>query len=53
MKDSNRKVTVRLNQQQRELLEQLRQEGTFGDSMDEIVLNLFRAHVEQSREAKE
>lgn len=53
MSDTNRKVTVRINQQQRELLEQLRQEGTFGNTIDEVVLNLFRAHVEQSREGRE
>lgn len=53
MSDANRKVLLRLNQQQRELLEQLREEGTFGETVDEVVLNLFRAHVKESREAGE
>ena len=53
MSDTNRKVTVRINQQQRELLERLRQEATFGDTVDEVILNIFRAHVKQSREAGE
>ena len=52
LKTSNT-MTVRINQQQQELLERLRQEGAFGDTVDEVVLNLFRAHARQIREGKE
>lgn len=53
MSDTNRKIVVKVNQQQRELLEHLRDEGGFGDTLDKVILNLFRAHVKESNEAGE
>jgi len=40
-------ISVRLTQQQLELLERLRQEGDFGAEYPEVILTCFRKYVEQ------
>ncbi len=53
MNNTSKTINVSLNQQQLELLETLRSEGTFGDSIDDVILNVFRAYVQDIREKKE
>lgn len=45
MPETIRKVPVRLTEQQLVLLEPLRKEGIFGDSMEEVMVNLFREYA--------
>lgn len=45
MSQTTRKVTVRLTEQQLVLLEQLRSEGTFGETMEDLMVNVFRAYA--------
>jgi hypothetical protein len=40
-----RKVRVRLTEQQLVLLEPLREEGTFGNTMEEVMINVFREYA--------
>jgi hypothetical protein len=42
------RVSVRLTQQQIELLDRLKQRGGFGEDYSEILLNCFRRYVEQA-----
>ncbi|MBE3142775.1 MAG: hypothetical protein IMZ61_02485 [Planctomycetes bacterium] len=48
MKDKKTRVVVRFTQQQIELLDKLKQEGRFGGSHAEIVVNLFRESIEDT-----
>jgi len=41
------KLVVKFTQQQRELLERLRREGTFGSTYGEVVANVLRDFVKQ------
>ena len=41
------KLVVQFTQQQRELLERLLREGTFGNTYGEVVANVFREFVKQ------
>ena len=41
------KIKVKFTQQQLELLEKLRREGTFGNTYEEIVVNIFRDYIKQ------
>ena len=45
-------LVVRFTQQQRELLERLRREGTFGATYGEVVRNVFRDFVKQQSGAE-
>lgn len=40
-----RKVSVRLTEQQLILLEPLRKEGTFGNTTEEVMINVFREYA--------
>jgi len=42
-------VEVRVNQQQEVALERLREEGTFGSTEAEILRNVFREFLRQTR----
>jgi hypothetical protein len=53
MDNRSKIVNVKINQQQLEVLETLRSEGTFGDAIDDVILNVFRKHVQTVREKKE
>ena len=47
MAEQNVNVTVTFTQQQMELLDKLKEEGTFGSDYPEIVAALFRAYIDQ------
>ncbi len=47
MAEQKTKVTITFTQQQMELLDKLRQEGTFGTSYPEIVAKVFREAIRQ------
>ena len=53
MDNPSKIVNVKINQQQQEVLETLRSEGTFGDTIDDVILNVFRAYVQDVRKKKE
>lgn len=46
-KGTAKKLKVSFTQQQRELLEKLRQEAKFGKTYEEIVINVFRDYAKQ------
>jgi hypothetical protein len=48
MDETADKVTIRLTQQQIEVLERLRQQGGMGDDYPEIMLNAFRRYTEHA-----
>ncbi|MDE0058916.1 MAG: hypothetical protein OXI22_00590 [Defluviicoccus sp.] len=54
MQDNTHRLVIRVNQQQRELLERLRDEGEFGDTLAEVVSGVFRRFADDvaSREGK-
>jgi Fe2+ or Zn2+ uptake regulation protein len=47
MAEQTRKIPLRLTSQQLALLEQVRQEGEFGRTMEELLVNMFRAFAKQ------
>ena len=53
MDNPSKVVNVKINQQQQEVLETLRSEGTFGDTINAVILNVFRAYVQDVRKKKE
>lgn len=53
MNNTKKPVSLKVNQQQIELLEKLQVEGTFGDSIEEVILNVFREYAHNAREEKE
>ena len=42
------KVVVRFTQQQLQLLDSLKKQGKFGESYEEIVVNVFREYARQN-----
>ena len=54
MEDNTGKLVIRVNQQQRLLLERLREEGEFGDTLAEVVSGVFRRYADDvaSREGE-
>lgn len=44
MKNKKTKLVVRFNQQQLELLDNLKKESKFGEKYSEIVVNVFREY---------
>ena len=46
--DNTVKVKVKFTQQQMVLLENLKKEGKFGQSFEEIIPNVFREYVKQT-----
>ena len=53
MNNPKKPVSLKVKQQQIELLEKLQVEGTFGDSIEEVILNVFREYAHNAREEKE
>ena len=47
MADQTTKVTVTFTQQQMELLERLKNEGTFGSDYPEVIKTIFRESIRQ------
>jgi hypothetical protein len=41
-------VVVKFNQQQLELLDALKKEGKYGNTYEEIVVNVFRDYIRQN-----
>lgn len=54
MEDNTGKLVIRVNQQQRQLLERLKAEGEFGDTLAEVVSGVFRRYADDvaNREGK-
>lgn len=50
MANKTHKVIVRFNQQQLQLLDNLKNEGKFGQKYEDIVVNVFREYVRQISE---
>jgi len=48
MNDKSKNVSVRFNQQQLQLLDNLKRSGVFGSSYEEVIRNAFRLYVEQT-----
>ena len=48
MNDKPNKVQVRFNQQQLQLLDNLKRSGKFGSSYEEVIRNAFRLYVKQT-----
>ena len=48
MNKETNKVTVRLNQQQLALLDNLKGSGKFGNSHEEVILTAFRLYIDQT-----
>ncbi|MBT3363478.1 MAG: hypothetical protein HN929_01125 [Chloroflexi bacterium] len=48
MNDKTRKLQVRFNQQQLELLDNLKASGKFGNSYEEVIRSVFRQYVAQT-----
>ena len=48
MNDKPKKVVVRFNQQQLQLLDNLRRSGKFGTSYQEVIRSSFRQYVKQT-----
>ena len=47
MSDKTNKVVVRFNQQQLQLLDNLKRSGVFGSTYEEVIRNAFRQYVKQ------
>ena len=47
MAEQIRKIPLRLTAQQLVLLEQVRKEGQFGHTMEEVLVNMFRVFAQQ------
>ena len=54
MTDQTENLAVTVNQQQMILLERLKSEGEFGNSLSDVVTNVFRRYVDdlQKKEAE-
>lgn len=48
MKNKIHKLVVRFDQQQLQLLDNLRKEGKFGNTYEDIVLNVFHEYIRQT-----
>lgn len=48
MQNKTTKVVVKFNQQQLQLLDALKKEGKFGNTYEDIVVNVFREYIRQS-----
>ena len=46
MADNTDRLVIRVNQQQLLLLERLREEGEFGDTLAEVVSGVFRRYAD-------
>lgn len=46
MADNARKIKVRFTQQQLQLLDSLKNQGKFGERYEDIILNVFREHID-------
>ena len=49
MADKKVKIKVRFNQQQMVLLDNLKREGTFGKSYEEIIPAVFREYIKHTK----
>lgn len=48
MNDKSSKVTVRFNQQQLQLIDNLKRSGKFGSTYEDVIRNAFRRYIEQT-----
>lgn len=48
MDANGRTLVVKFTEQQLQILDRVKQEGTFGKTYPEVVLNLFREYVKQT-----
>jgi len=48
MEKKTTKLVVRFNHQQLQLLDALKKEGKYGDTFEEIVVNIFREYIRQN-----
>ncbi len=48
MKNKAHKLVVKFNQQQLQLLDNLKKEGKFGNNYEDIVINIFREYIKQT-----
>ena len=48
MKNKTNKLVIKFNQQQLQLLDNLKKEGKFGNNYADIVVNVFREYIRQN-----
>jgi hypothetical protein len=48
MNDQSKNVVVRFNQQQLQLLDNVKRSGKFGNSYEEVIRSAFHLYVEQT-----
>ncbi len=48
MKNKTTKLVVKFNQQQLQLLDNLKKAGKFGNTYEDIVVNVFREYIRQT-----
>ena len=48
MKSTTRKLVVKFNQQQLQLPDNLKKEAKFGNTYEDIVVNVFREYIRQT-----